>query len=412
MTTHRSQGQLTLSRRGLIQAAGSGLALSSIGLLGSAGRAMGATALVGDSPILKPLPPQWFTDFGTNAEMRWDSIRGLGYFTRNRRLFVRDHTSTPLIGPSTYRLNLYGDGLAGGPTADNPISFSYRQLKQLEQKTVNSFVECTGNGRSFFGSQQGQTVSGTAWTLGAIGVTRWTGVPLSALLDRAGLLDSAIDVMATGLDDPYVSGDVDYGHVRRPIPIEKALDDTLVALEMNGSPLLPDHGFPARLIAPGWVGIANIKWLGSLEVSASKLTSPWNTKWYRMTGGDYPVDAPPLTTMPVKSAFELPWSATLPARRRTRLVGRSWSGEGAIARVDVSTDGGSTWQRARLHHRNLPHAWTQWHVDWTPPGTGTYELLARATDTTGRTQPDTVPFNTNGYLFWAVVRHPVIAVGP
>jgi DMSO/TMAO reductase YedYZ molybdopterin-dependent catalytic subunit len=281
----------------------------------------------------------------------------------------------------------------------------------MEQRTIISFVECTGNGRSFFTSQQGQTVAGTAWSLGAIGVTRWRGVPLSVLLDRAGLRRSAVDVMASGLDDPYVSGGEDFGHVRRPIPIDKALDDAIVALEMNGSPLLPDHGFPARLIVPGWVGIANIKWLGSLQVSTSTLTSPWNTKWYRMTGGDYPLDAPALTTMPVKSAFELSWGATLPARRRTRLTGRSWSGQGRIERVEVSADGGATWRRARLHRQNHPHAWVQWDLDWTPPAPGTYELLARATVTLGRTQPDTVPFNSNGYLFWAVVRHPVIAVG-
>ena len=97
--------------------------------------------------------------------------------------------------------------------------------------------------------------------------------------------------------------------MRRPFPVSKALDDALLAWGMNGEPLLPDHGFPVRLVLPGWVGIASIKWLGSLEVATTELTSPWNTKWYRMTGGSYPADSPPLTVNPVRSAWELGWGA-------------------------------------------------------------------------------------------------------
>lgn len=380
-------------------------------MLPGSGLAFPDRALAADGPIVKPLPPRWFVDYGTNAELRWDSVHADQFVTRNRRLFVRDHTATPLLDRSTYEMRVFGDALAGGPTAADPLVFTYDDLAALPSKGITAFVECTGNGRSFFTSQQGQTVSGTAWGLGAIGVTRWRGVALSEVLDRAGLLSSAVDVMAAGLDATYASGGVDYGHVRRPIPVEKALDDTLIALEMNGSDLLPDHGFPARLIVPGWVGIANIKWLGELEVSSSPLTSAWNTIYYRMTGGDYPADSPPLTTVPVKSAFELGWNATLPARRRTVLHGRSWSGTSAIRSVDVSTDGGATWRRARLVGDDKPHAWARWALPWTPPAPGPYELLARATDEDGRTQPDTVPSNSNGYFFWGVVRHPVTAVG-
>ena len=216
--------------------------------------------------------------------------------------------------------------------------------------------------------------------------------------------------MAVGLDAPYVSGGVDYGRVRRPIPIEKALDDTLVVLKMNGETLPPDSGFPVRLLVPGWVGIASIKWLGELEVSTQRLTSPWNTKWYRMTGPSYPADSPPLTVVPVKSAFELDLGAELPARRRTLLQGRSWSGSSPIAKVEVSLDGGRHWRRPRLLGPNGAHTWVQWEIPWVPPARGEYELLARATDRDGRRQPDTVPFNDNGYFFWAVVRHPVTAV--
>ena len=117
--------------------------------------------------------------------------------------------------------------------------------------------------------------------------------------------------------------------MRRPFPVAKALDDALLVWGMNGEPLPPDHGFPVRLVLPGWVGIASIKWLGSLRgLHDAELTSPWNTEWYRMSGGDHPVDAPPLTTNPVRSAWELPWEAALPAGPRSVLTGRSWSGAG------------------------------------------------------------------------------------
>jgi DMSO/TMAO reductase YedYZ molybdopterin-dependent catalytic subunit len=202
---------------------------------------------------------------------------------------------------------------------------------------------------------------------------------------------------------------------------------------MNGRPLPPDHGFPVRLVVPGWVGIASVKWLGQIEVSDQPLFSPWNTTQYRMVGPAYPADSPPLTAQQVKSAFELPFPASVPAGRRVTLRGRSWSGAAPIRRVDVrvadptaaseaSRRGGQRrghhhehredhdgWREARLEGPNLPHAWVRWSIDWKPPAAGSYELLARATDRAGTTQPDAVPFNANGYQFWAVVRHPVTA---
>ena len=230
------------------------------------------------------------------------------------------------------------------------------------------------------------------------------------MLARVGVSPSAVSIQATGLDPNYVTGGVDYGAVRRPFSIEKALDDALLAWGMNGEPLLPDHGYPVRLVLPGWVGIGSIKWLGSLEVADTELTSPWNTKWYRMTGGTYPADSPPLTTNPVRSAWELPWSATLARRPAIELTGRSWSGAGEVARVDVSTDGGATWGSARPFRSGHREAWTQWRYVWKRPTRGGHELMARATDRAGRTQPLVTPYNDNGYFFDAVVRHPVTVV--
>ena len=366
-------------------------------------------ALATSTPIVKPTPADWFINYGTNAEMRWDAV-DFGYLTPIERFFVRDHTATPVLDPRTWQLNLFGSGLRGAPTEAQPRTLSYDQLLRFPQRTITTAIECAGNGRSFFGTQQGTPVSGTQWRLGGIGVAQWTGVPLSEVLDWAGVTRAAVDVMPAGLDQTVVSNGVDNGHVRRPFPITKALDDVLLAVEMNGRPLPPDHGAPVRAVVPGWVGVANIKWVGQLEVSDQPLYSTWNTTQYRMIGPDYPPDAPALTDQVVKSAFELPFNAELPTGQLTLLRGRSWSGVGAIERVEISTDNGQSWQRARLHGPNVTHAWTQWQLPWRPQTSGPTQLLARATDTAGRTQPDAVPYNTGGYLFGAVVRHPVVVV--
>ena len=312
----------------------------------------------------------------------------------------------PVIDPATWRLRVFGSGLEG-----NGAEFTYTQLRKLPSHTTTAFIECAGNGRSFFGSQQGRPASGTQWTLGAIGVATWRGVLLSEVLERAGIKPSAVDVLPEGLDTNVVTGGVDQGRVRRPLPVSKALDDVLIAYEMNGEPLPYDHGFPARLVVPGWIGIANIKWLGQIEVSDQPLFSPWNTTSYRLVGGDHPTDSPPMTTQVVKSAFELARGAELPAGRKVTLDGRSWSGTGSIRRVDVSIDRGVSWEEAGVYGKNAPGAWGRWTFRLPKLAPGPYELWARATDETGRVQPLTERYNTNGYLFGAVVRHPVLVRG-
>jgi DMSO/TMAO reductase YedYZ molybdopterin-dependent catalytic subunit len=339
--------------------------------------------------------------------MRWDSVNPYRALTSPERLFVRDHTATPVIDPAAYELKIFGDGLASPLTSDEAVTLSYADLRRLPATRMVSVHECTGNGRSFFASQQGQAATGTQWTLGAVGAVEWEGVRLRTVLRKIGLDPAAVSIMATGLDGNYVSGGVDYGPVRLPFPVTKAIDDALLVWGADGRDLLPDHGYPIRLVLPGWVGIGSIKWLGSLEVSSLEQTSPWNTIWYRMTGGNYPPDGPPLTVNPVRSAFELPWGAQLVRRPVVNLTGRSWSGAGQITRVDISTDGGTTWDRVHRERCERRGGWTQWSYGWHRPAAGDHVLMARATDVQGRQQPLVTPYNTNGYFFDAVVRHPV-----
>jgi DMSO/TMAO reductase YedYZ molybdopterin-dependent catalytic subunit len=213
--------------------------------------------------------------------------------------------------------------------------------------------------------------------------------------------------MPYGLDPAYIADGIDYGPVRRPIPVAKALDDVILAYEMNGAPLPPDSGYPVRVIVPYWAGIASIKWVGQIEVSATPLVSYWNTQAYRLFGPAYPPGGTPITTQVTRSAFELAPNARLPAHRDYLLTGRSWSGNGPIIRTEISTDGGRRWHEAIPRDRAAPAAWQRWEFPWRTPGPGSHTLQARATDVTGATQPAAVTANTFGYLFDGIVRHPV-----
>jgi DMSO/TMAO reductase YedYZ molybdopterin-dependent catalytic subunit len=213
--------------------------------------------------------------------------------------------------------------------------------------------------------------------------------------------------MPQGLDAEFVSAGVNLGHVRRPLPVAKALRDTLLVYEMNGETLPPDHGFPVRLVVPSWVGISAVKWVGQIEVSDTPLFSPFNTQLYQLFGPTYPMQGAPITRQVIKSAFELPWAATVAGGQHTVLHGRSWSGNGRIRTVDVSTDGGVTWRHAEPGRPDPDSAWLRWRIPWRPETPGAYTLRARATDITGARQPDQTVFNTMGYLFDAVVDHPV-----
>ncbi|MEU7103854.1 sulfite oxidase [Streptomyces sp. NPDC046215] len=389
------------SRRTVLRLLGAGGAAA---VLGSSVPALAADG--GAAGIVKPLPPELLTVRDTNAETNWQALRGTGYHTPVDRFFVRNHTVTPLLSPQTWRLKVWGSGLRGGP-----VEFSYGDLRALPAVTLSACMECAGNGRSYFATQQGDRVTGTPWTLGAIGAARWRGARLADVLHLAGVGRHAVDVMPRGLDAEFTSAGRNHGQVRRPIPLTKALEDVLLAYEMNGEPLPYDHGRPVRVVVPSWAGIASVKWVGDIEVADEPLFSAWNTVFYRLLGRAHgPEGSAPITRQPVRSAFELGPEAVFAAGRQHRLTGRSWSGAGGIRAVEVSTDGGASWRPARLHDGPRPGGWTRWSAPWRPETAGRTELLARATDTAGRTQPERAVPNDQGFFFDAVVRHRAVVV--
>jgi DMSO/TMAO reductase YedYZ molybdopterin-dependent catalytic subunit len=343
----------------------------------------------------KPTPSELFIHHGTNQEMRWEAMYGRGYITPNAMFFIRNHDPSPAIDVKTWQLKVEGPGVA------RPLELTYDQILGLPSKSVIRYIECAGNGRGFYKEVLGKPAKGTQWRLGAYGVAEWTGVPLKEILDRAGLKRTAVDVMPTGLDARKIE---------RPMSLAKAMeDDTLLVYAMNGDVLPADHGFPVRALVPGWIGIANIKWVGRLLVSEEPIFVEKNTKDYVLIGPDFPekppAKGPILTLQTLKSAIALPWPATLSAGQNL-IRGYAWSPHGKIGKVEYSLDGGKGWAAVSLREPNVPQAGVRWEFAWDAKP-GDYTIMTRATDEKGNTQPDTVKWNELGYEFSAVIRHPV-----
>jgi DMSO/TMAO reductase YedYZ molybdopterin-dependent catalytic subunit len=341
---------------------------------------------------VKSLPPEVFINHGLNQETRLETLRG--YITPAAQFFVRNHTNTPVLDLNTWRLKVEGNA------TERPTELKFEDLLRLPSRSVTCFVECAGNGRGFFGEFMGKVASGTQWRQGAIGVAEWTGVPLGAVLELAGVKPNTprdiLNVLVEGLDSVKVS---------RPMSLAKALeDDTLLAYSMNGEPVAPDHGFPLRAIVPGWVGINNVKWVGRIEVRDTTIDVPTTTRSYVMEGPDYPSKVV-LRLQTVKSAIALPWGATLPAGRH-RVRGFAWSPVGRISKVEASLDKGTTWRPVTLREPNIPRAWVRWDFEW-DARPGEHVLLTRATDDQNNTQPASVTWNAQGYGYNVPVPHPV-----
>jgi len=344
--------------------------------------------------VSKPVPTEVFTPKGSGTDFETRPSAWDGFITSNDRFYIRSHSPTPDIDMAGWRLKIDGSGV------NTPVELTYEELEAMPQVTLTRTMECAGNGRRFYKEHFGVEGEGGQWRMGAMGCAEWTGICLRDVLARAGVKASARDVMPIGLDDHEVC---------RPMPLEKAMrEDTLLVLKMNGETLPVDHGFPVRVLVTGWTGTASIKWAGRIEVAEEPLYSPYNTMEYIMVGPDYPMQFPALgpaiTEMPVMSVLDLDWPGEISSEVKT-IHGRSFAGEGKLREVVYSIDDGE-WKPAELTGPDIEGCWRQWEFDW-HPSPGKHEIRVRATDDRGRTQPDSVPWNHHGYLYNAVVAHPV-----
>ncbi len=322
------------------------------------------------------------------------------WITPNDAFFVRQHIPRPApLNPETYRIAVTG-------MVSKPAELSLADLRKLPQYTVPATLECTGNGRGFYTPK----VPGIQWKRGAVGNAEWRGPRLSDVLKLAGMNEAAQHIEFDGAD-VGVAKTPDFV---RSMPIKKAMHPaTLLALQMNGAtPQI--HGFPVRLIVPGWDGTSWVKWVTRITPEKEPSAGFFMNPGYRIPRIPLPPGTPArpaelevIEAMPVKSSIMMPEDgAKFPAAGAGNIAvrGIAWAGEEAIERVDVSFDGGSKWQPAALSPQKMNFAWRLWNVDWKPPGPGYYTILSRATDTSGRVQPFVPAWNPSGYLWNGVDR--------
>lgn len=306
--------------------------------------------------------------------------------------FVRNHMHEPSeLNADEWRLTVSGE-------VEKPFTLTLSDLSKFESHSVVNTLECAGNGRSLHRPQ----VPGIQWGKGAVSTGRFSGPRLRDVLQRAGVKPTGKHLMFRGLDE--VPGKVP--PFIRSIPIEKALDaDTLVATHMNGAPLTKHHGFPARVLVPGWIGAASCKWLTEIKVLESEFVGNFMSPAYRFPNqpgkpGDAvkPEDTHPLTALSVKSVISGPRDGESLKAGRVAVHGAAWAGEADIVKVEVSTDGGASWNPAALGHDQAHYAWRLWNYEWKVKS-GDYTVLCRATDSQGRTQPSDPVWNPSGYLY-------------
>ncbi|SFJ43579.1 sulfite oxidase [Planctomicrobium piriforme] len=326
-----------------------------------------------------------------NLEFPFSNLQTV--ITPTNQFFVRSHFPVPSISAEDWRLEVTGE-------VDAPFKLSYDELRRLPAETRSATIECAGNGRAFLVPK----AKGVLWETGAVGNANWTGVRLSTVLQRAGVKPQALEAVFQGADsgvseEPKSPGVI---YFERSLPLTKAnRPEVLLAYQMNGQDLTREHGFPVRLVVPGWFGMASVKWLNKITLTATPFNGFWQTLEYA-----YFQDSPggpslvALSEMAVKATIAQPvFHETIASRTVARVCGAAWSGENEIDSVELSMDGGTRWVTAQLLGEPVPYSWRLWEYDWqTPARPGRYQLKARARDKTGEVQPSSRDQSRLGYM--------------
>ncbi|MCA1659475.1 MAG: sulfite oxidase [Verrucomicrobiaceae bacterium] len=303
------------------------------------------------------------------------------FTTPNESFYVRCHFPIPEIAAEDWCLKVDGE-------VEAPFELTYEELRGMESRTIAATLECAGNNRIFLEPK----VKGVQWGLGAVGNASWTGVPLSALLKRAKIKPNAVEVILEGADEgevdktPKPAGKISFC---RSLPLSKAHSDVLLAYDMNGEKLSATHGFPLRAIVPGWYAMASVKWLRRIIVTDKPFNGFYQSLDYTYWDRSGPLPAlAPLTEQQVKAEIARPENGeVISANSIYRIHGAAWSGESEITKVEISFDDAATWKEANLSGEPVKNAWRLWEYEWrTPADPDRHTLLARATDSLGRTQ--------------------------
>ena len=333
-------------------------------------------------------------------------------YTDSRTFFIRSHMGPPgSIDVKAWRLVVEG-------LVQRPLHLTLAELKQMEKVEVPAVLQCSGNGRYFYGDAYAQAShpAGAQWKYGGVGNARWGGVRVADVLARAGVKSGARWANNFGLDDPVLPTTPKF---TRALELAKLMDpDSIFAYEMNGEPLAYYHGYPVRLIVPGWAGDHWVKWFSHMTIASEPTKNFWFTAGYRYPNilgkpgvGVKPEIEHPVTTLNVKSIIVSPTDGgKVIAGKASTVQGVAWSGDGAhVTRVEVSVDGGKTWRDGQLGESPGKYSWRTFTYRWSP-AVGSVQIMARATDDRGASQPRISPWNPGGYL-WNAVQTVQLEVG-
>jgi DMSO/TMAO reductase YedYZ molybdopterin-dependent catalytic subunit len=296
------------------------------------------------------------------------------------------HFDIPAVDAAGWRLRL--DGLV-----DRPLELRLEDLRARPRRTIPVTLECAGNGRARLTPRP----LSNPWLLEAIGTAEWTGTPLAALLEEAGVHGDAAELVFTGADHG-VQGGEEHAYQRSLSLAEARRPEVLLVDEMNGAPLQPQHGFPLRLVVPGWYGMTSVKWLSRIEAVAEPFTGyQQGTAYHYKEDADDPGE--PVSRIRVRALMAPPGIPDFFTRRRlvdaghVTLRGRAWGGRAPVRRVEVGVDG--SWSDAILEQPVGDWAWRGWSFEW-DASPGEHELTCRATDVDGAVQPLDAPWNYQG----------------
>lgn len=331
--------------------------------------------------------PLTFEELQLAARNRGMPLEALRYdLTPTGLHYLLIHWDIPLLDAAEWRLRV------GGKVA-NPLELHLDEIKSRPRQTIPVTLECAGNGRARL---EPRPLS-QPWLLEAVSTAEWTGTSLAPLLQDAGVASDALEVVFTGADRG-IQGEIEQDYQRSLTIAEAMRPEVLLAYEMNGEPLQPQHGFPLRLVVPGWYGMASVKWLTSIEAVSEPFDGYQQTPAYHYaaTADDL---GEPVTHIRVHALMVPPGIPDFFTRGRVvdagpvTLRGRAWSGQAPVERVEVGLDG--TWSEARLERALGAYAWRGWSFEWSAEQ-GEHELTCRATDAAGNVQPTEQAWNHQG----------------
>jgi DMSO/TMAO reductase YedYZ molybdopterin-dependent catalytic subunit len=324
------------------------------------------------------------------APLNWETpISALigGTVMPNARFFVRNHFQIPKLDARCWQLQV-------GGLVRRPLRLGLQDLVDLPAESQTVTLECAGNGRKYLTP----AVGGEQWALGAVSAAEWTGVPLAEVLDRAGVQPGAREVVFRGADGATATHPGGARRFERSLTLDDIRrSEVLLAYAMNGEPLPDEHGYPLRVIVPGWYGVAAVKWLTEIEVIGHTFSGYFQTqKYVYLSDRDGNLASEPVREQRVRALITQPSDDEELGLGTVAVRGMAWSGLAPLARVDVSLNG-EPWRQARLLGGSSRYGWRRWELIAQIERRGRISIRARATDQAGRMQPERPEWNRLGY---------------